>query len=215
MNPLGAIRLLPGVILATLATVATADPPNWDPRAVDTVPFENVDLASAQSVLYLDNACSVVAFIVPKTDELGTYLPKLGLVKKRWWERAEIYRHPAKDPCPSKSTFLDAELVSGANAKACQPNELVSAADLTDVICRIKHDKITSVIVLDPFHEPVLILEGKLAYTTARDTVPATNLGRAKFLVGAPCSPTTPSPCYPPKQGVLKTINGQQVCVCQ
>jgi len=211
MKSLNFLKLLVGTFFAILAT--TAHSQNWNPAKSSRIPFDRLEasLDGAQSVLYLDNSCKVVAFVVPNDPE--SYVFPTRQVRTRWDDRTPIYHHPAGG-CPNTSiTFLDADMVSGGNPNACKPNVLVTDADLTGVTCRINRNIITSIVVLDPLHSPLLIVEGKLAHDAAPDTVPATVLGRTSFQIGNPCSPTTP--CTPPKAGTMKNINGQLVCVCQ
>jgi hypothetical protein len=203
-----------GVILAAIACMpsAFAQDPEWKPTKADNGPWEALDnvLEDAQSVLYLDSSCKVVAFLIPDAADLPKYVPKARQLRSRWFDRK---RSTTVTGCTTPATFLDTTFVIGPNANACKPGQLLSDAQLVGVTCQIAPNNVANLIVLDAKHDPLLILDGQLAKRLAPIRFPATHLSRTAF--DAACAPAIPSPCLAPRSGVTKIINGQQVCVCQ
>lgn len=220
MKPHRSLTLL-GVTLTAFISVpmARAADPTWPglPEKPASTPWDALDaaLGDAQSVLYLDSSCKVVAFLIPDPADIDRYVPKVKKLLPRWYER----KLTNSVSCPDFSSpnppidFSDTTFVVGPKPAACKPGVVATDADLAGTICQIVPMSVANLIVLNSNHDPLLILDGQSAARFATARFPATYL--AHIAGGLGCSPAYPSPCLAPKSGVNKVIGGRNTCVCQ
>lgn len=205
-----------------LATVITGAAnaqvnPTWRIDA-SKVPFQVLDihLDGAESVLYLNNRCEVVAWIIPSDADAASLIPSARKISGQWHHRTTEYSPTAENvpSCPDPLVFLDTTLESGANPDACKPNVLLGSDQLSDARCKIDSAAVDTAIVLDKFVQPIVIVNGELAKKVTPPSIPAVQLGRTDFTPGNPCSPALPPPCNPPRVGKEKKIGNATYCVC-
>jgi hypothetical protein len=205
MKSLKLMKLVLGTLLAVLAT--TAQSQKWDPTAPSTNNAAN--LANAASVLYLDDSCNVVAWVIDLPSPQYYVFPTRN--DRLPTAFSPTYQHAGA--CPGK--FLDAALVGAGDPDACKTDS-TAVTIIGNERCRISRDLVTSIIVLDQALQPLLIVEGQLANDSAPGVVPARILGRKDPVGGHPCPNPIPPPCspQPPHASTLMNLNGVLTCVC-
>jgi hypothetical protein len=224
MLSLNMLKLTIGTLLLSLAATTLAEDGKWIPGSQGVGRFEELEsfMSETTALLYLTDTCQVVALIVPESNDTANYLPLNRQISKRWHHRVRRLTQGVVNTCGTIAVdameFLaGTNTKTGGNANVCDPNKLLIDTELPDLnsdTCLIKTSVLHSVIALDEDFDPLVILRKELAQDSAAAYVPARYLGRKKFTATAPCTPTVPSPCAPPKSGKIKTINGTNVCVC-
>lgn len=212
------VRWVVGVAVLAFSMLAGAQ--NWNPGARTRTEVKELEnsLTDVRSILYLTQNCKVVAWIVPaNADAAQVHLASVEKISRRWFERDDSYK--SQSACGATVEFLQWDVSQPGSAtdpaKVCDPNMIVDQAELNKgVVCGIKHHEIHSLVALNEDLDPLLVVRGSLAKTVNTNAFPANSLMRKAFTPINPCAPTIPSPCNPPMSGKLKTINGQQVCVC-
>lgn len=203
--------------------IAATTPPHaqagdeWDPTFSASTPFWKLPpaLLSTFAVLYLDEACVPVAFVLPSNDSCQLREDALNVYSKideNWRFRLTAMPDSLVAACMKDAPFHPLTVVTGP-PDACTSSEGNAMPTPTgNALCQIDLAKIKYTVFLDHDMRQFLVMRDAGARAIAPQTVPAKNIARYHGPGQTCVNPTPYDPCPPPSKPTLVKPSS---CVCK